>query len=148
MKKAAISFILALFFTITSYAGDPDKLVGIWKPSDGRSMIKIEKIGSKFYGRIVWLIEPNDENGKPRVDVNNPEESLRSTPLKGYRILKDFTYNDKDELWVDGTIYDPKNGSTYNCKIELKEDNVIEVRGFIGTEVFGRTDVWTRMVRK
>lgn len=147
MKQLTL-FFLAIFFCFSSYAGDPDKLVGVWKPSDGRSMIKIEKIGNKFYGRIVWLIEPNDEEGNPRVDVNNPDESLRSTPLKGYRILKDFTYNEKEELWLDGTIYDPKNGSTYNCKIELKEDNVIEVRGFIGAEVFGRTDVWTRMVRK
>jgi uncharacterized protein (DUF2147 family) len=148
MKKTALFFLLSAFFITTSVASDGDKLVGVWKPSDGRSMIKIEKIGSKFYGRIVWLIEPKDENGNPRVDVNNPDESLRSTPLKGYRILKDFTYDDEQSLWVDGTIYDPKNGSTYNCKIELKEENVIEVRGFIGAEVFGRTDVWTRMVRK
>lgn len=148
MKKTALFLLLSAFMFTAAMASDGDKLVGVWKPSDGRSMIKIEKIGSKFYGRIVWLLEPKDENGNPRVDVNNPDESLRSTPLKGYRILKDFSYDEKEKLWVEGTIYDPKNGSTYNCKIELKEDNVIEVRGYIGAEVFGRTDVWTRMVRK
>ena len=146
--KNLILFTFAFFLCLNSYAGDPDKLIGIWKPSDGRSMLKIEKIGNKFYGRVVWLLEPNDDNGNPRTDVNNPDQSLRSTPLKGYRLLKDFVYDEKEELWLEGTIYDPKNGSTYNCKIELKEDNVIEVRGYIGAEVFGRTDLWTRMVKK
>jgi uncharacterized protein (DUF2147 family) len=73
---------------------------------------------------------------------------LRSTPLKGYRVLKDFTYNDEEKLWEDGSIYDPKNGTTYNCKIVLTADNKIEVRGFVGAAVFGRTDVWTRLVKK
>jgi len=62
--------------------------------------------------------------------------------------LKDFVYNSEEKIWEDGTIYDPKNGTTYNCKIELKEENKIEVRGYVGAAVFGRTDVWTRLVKK
>jgi len=147
--KLFLGFIALSFFSL-SYAGggDEDKLVGVWQPSDGRSYVKIDKIGNKFYGRVVWLKEPNDEDGNPRVDTNNPDEALRSTPLKGYRILKDFIYNEKEGIWEDGTIYDPKNGTTYNCKIVLTEDNQIEVRGYVGTAVFGRTDVWTRLVKK
>ncbi len=130
-------------------SSDPgDQLIGVWSPSDGRSYLKIEKIGNKYFGRVVWLKEPNDENGNPRVDKNNPDESLRSTPLKGYRVLKDFIYDTEEEMWKDGTIYDPKNGTTYDCKIELIEENKIEVRGFVGAAVFGRTDVWTRLVKK
>ena len=130
-------------------SSDPgDQLIGVWSPSDGRSYLKIEKIGNKYFGRVVWLKEPNDENGNPRVDKNNPDESLRSTPLKGYRVLKDFIYDTEEEMWKDGTIYDPKNGTTYDCKMELIEENKIEVRGFVGAAVFGRTDVWTRLVKK
>ncbi len=139
---------LALFSFGFASEGEEDKLIGVWQPSDGRSYVKIDKIGNKFYGRVVWLKEPNDENGNPRVDINNPDESLRSTPLKGYRILKDFVYNEEEGIWEDGTIYDPKNGTTYNCKIELTKDDQIEVRGYVGTAVFGRTDVWTRLVKK
>lgn len=148
MKRTILLVTLGLFVSLGAFATDGDKLVGVWKPSDGRSLIKVDKIGNKFYGRIVWLLEPKDENGNPRTDVNNPDESLRETPLKGYRILKDFQFDEEENLWVDGTIYDPKNGSTYNCKIELKDENTIEVRGFIGASVFGRTDVWTRMKKK
>lgn len=151
MKHLMTFLVIGLSVVLMGFSGPGDnaeKLVGVWQPSDGRSYIKIDKIGNKFYGRIVWLKEPNDEDGKARVDENNPDESLRETPLKGYRILKDFVYNEEDGIWEDGTIYDPKNGVTYNCKIELIEENKIEVRGFVGTAVFGRTDVWTRLVKK
>lgn len=146
--KLFLGFIALALFAFSNAAGDEDKLVGVWQPSDGRSYIKIEKIGNKFFGRIVWMKEPNDESGKPRVDENNPDESLRSTPLKGYRMLKDMVYNTEDAIWEDGTIYDPKNGTTYNCKIVLTADDQIEVRGYVGAAVFGRTDVWTRLVKK
>jgi len=153
--KLLFSLLLSAILILPTQAQDTDKknsagdkLIGVWQPSDGRSYLKIEKIGNKYFGRVVWLKEPNDEDGNPRVDKNNPDESLRDTPLLGYRVLKDFVYNDEDKIWDEGTIYDPKNGTTYNCKIELKEENKIEVRGYVGAAVFGRTDVWTRLVKK
>jgi uncharacterized protein (DUF2147 family) len=150
MSKFLAILALAFFSSsaLTAQSKDSEKVVGVWQPSDGRSYVKIDKIGNKFYGRVVWLKEPNDENGAPRLDKNNPDESLRSTPLKGYRVMKDMVYSEEEKMWLDGTIYDPKNGTTYNCKIELTDDNKIEVRGFVGTAVFGRTDVWTRLQKK
>ncbi len=150
MSKFLAILALAFFSSpaLMAQSKESDKLVGVWQPSDGRSYVKIDKIGNKFYGRVVWLKEPNDEDGKPRLDKNNPDESLRSTPLKGYRVMKDMVYSEEEKMWLDGTIYDPKNGTTYNCKIELTDDNKIEVRGFVGTAVFGRTDVWTRLQKK
>ncbi len=149
MRKLIYSTLIAIFSIGMATAQETgDKLVGVWQPSEGTALVKIDKIGSKYFGRIVWLKEPMNEEGTPKLDVNNPDESLRSTPLKGYRILKDFSWDDEEGIWKDGTIYDPKNGTTYNCKIELTEENKIEVRGFVGTAVFGRTDVWTRRVKK
>lgn len=150
MSRLLAVLLFALFSSpaLMAQSQDADKLVGVWQPSDGRSYLKIDKIGNKFYGRVVWLKEPNEEDGSPKLDKNNPDESLRSTPLKGYRVMKDLVYDEEVKLWLDGTIYDPKNGTTYNCKIELMDDNKIEVRGFVGTAVFGRTDVWTRLQKK
>jgi uncharacterized protein (DUF2147 family) len=150
MSRLLAVLLLALFSSpaLMAQSKDADKLVGVWQPSDGRSYVKIDKIGNKFYGRVVWLKEANEEDGSPRLDKNNPDESLRSTPLKGYRVMKDLVYNEDEKMWLDGTIYDPKNGTTYNCKIEQMDDNKIEVRGFVGTAVFGRTDVWTRLQKK
>lgn len=69
---------------------------------------------------------------------------MRSAPLRGYRILKDFVYAGNGE-WKDGTIYDPENGNTYSCVIKLKDDNTLDIRGYIGVKTFGRTDIWSRL---
>ena len=147
MKRMILFFAMALMMPVFTSAQDAnaDKLVGVWEPSHGKARVKVEKIGTKFYGKIVWLKEPNDpETGKPKVDKNNPEEALRNTPLKGYRLLKDFIYKGNKE-WSEGTIYDPENGSTYKCVIRMKDDNTLEIRGYIGVEALGRTDVWKRL---
>jgi len=140
-------FMLAFAPSLTAQ-NDGDRLIGVWEPSHGKARVKIDKIGNKYYGRIVWLKEPNDpETGKPKLDKNNPDESLRSTPLRGYRILKDFVYSDEGQ-WTEGTIYDPENGSTYSCIIKMKDDNTLDIRGYIGVQTFGRTDVWKRLALK
>ncbi len=142
-------FVLLLMLGLSGAIGqdkEADRLTGIWEPSNGRARVKIDRIGSKYYGRIVWLKEPNDpETGKPKVDTNNPDESLRDTPLRGYRMLKDFVYKGNDE-WTEGTIYDPLSGSTYSCVIKMTDKNTLDIRGYVGVQTFGRTDVWKRLV--
>lgn len=140
-------FICGLLFTasLSFSQTEADRLLGVWEPSNGKARVKIEKIGEKYYGKIVWLREPNDPNtGQPKVDKNNPDASLRSVPLKGYRLLKDFKYQGKDQ-WDSGTIYDPENGSTYKCIIKMTDNNTLDIRGYIGVEALGRTDVWKRL---
>ena len=124
---------------------EQDRLIGVWEPSNGKARVKIEKISDKYYGKVVWLREPNDPaTNQPKVDKNNPDASMRSVPLKGYRLLKDFKYLGKDQ-WDSGTIYDPENGSTYKCVIKMTDNNTLDIRGYIGVEALGRTDVWKRL---
>jgi len=148
MKKTIYGFLFFSFLCLTSslQAQDgADRLVGVWEPSHGKAKVKIDKIGEKYYGKIVWLREATDpETGQPKVDKNNPDEKMRSTPLRGYRILKDFQYTDKDE-WTEGTIYDPENGNTYSCIIKMTDENTLDIRGFIGVSALGRTDIWKRL---
>lgn len=148
MKKLVSVVLLLLAITVSdslNAQNDGDRLVGIWEPSHGKAKVKIEKIGTKYYGKIVWLREPIDaETKKPKVDKNNPDEKMRSTSLRGYRILKDFQYTDKNE-WTEGTIYDPENGNTYSCIIKMTDENTLDIRGFIGVSVLGRTDIWKRL---
>jgi len=149
MKNMMRSFLTLVLISFTSLImaqdGEADRLVGVWEPSHGKAKVKIEKINDKYYGKIVWLREPIDpETEKPKVDKNNPDEKMRSTPLRGYRILKDFEYTDKD-TWTEGTIYDPENGNTYNCTIKMTDENTLDIRGYIGISTFGRSDVWKRL---
>jgi len=151
MKKVHLLILVLtsiLPFGFTSQDPKGDRLIGVWEPSNGRSRIKIEKIGAKYFGKIVWLKEPIDPNtNKNKVDKNNPDTSMRNVPLKGYRILKDFVFQGKNE-WSEGSIYDPENGSTYNCVINMKNDNVLDIRGYIGIKALGRTDSWKRLTVK
>jgi uncharacterized protein (DUF2147 family) len=151
MKKVHLLILVLtsiLPFGFTSQDQSGDRLIGVWEPGNGRSRIKIEKIGAKYFGKIVWLKEPIDPNtNKNKVDKNNPDTSMRNVPLKGYRILKDFVYKGKNE-WSEGSIYDPENGSTYNCVINMKNDNILDIRGYIGIKALGRTDNWKRLTVK
>ncbi|MFY7707505.1 MAG: DUF2147 domain-containing protein [Flavobacteriales bacterium] len=147
MKKSLLFLLIALIAPVLSFAqaAEGDKLIGVWEPSHGKARVKIEKIGTKYYGKIVWLKEPNDpETKQPKLDKNNTDASQRTVPLKGYRLLKDFVYTGKGE-WTEGTIYDPENGNTYKCIIKMKDDNTLDIRGYIGVEALGRTDVWKRL---
>ena len=147
--KTIVKLFTALFFLTISFSfmldEEADRLIGIWEPSHGKARVKIEKIGTKYFGKIVWLREPIDPvTQKPKVDKNNPDASMQNVPLKGYRLLNDFTYSGKDE-WSEGTIYDPENGSTYKCVINMKDNNTLDIRGYIGVKALGRTDVWKRL---
>lgn len=134
-----------LSFDMPFQATQGDDLLGVWEPSNGRARVKIDRIGSKYYGRIVWLLEPNDpETGEPKTDRYNPDPDLQNVPLKGYRMLKDFVFQE-DGTWSEGTIYDPLSGSTYNCVINMKDENTLDIRGYIGVQALGRTDVWKRL---
>lgn len=138
----AISAMLAFGF---SQQNDGDTLIGVWEPSSGKARVKIEKIGNKYFGKIVWLREPNDPQTKqPKVDKNNPDATMQNVPLKGYRMLKDFVFKGNGE-WTEGTIYDPENGSTYSSVIKMKDANSVEIRGYVGVKALGRTDVWKRL---
>jgi uncharacterized protein (DUF2147 family) len=61
----------------------------------------------------------------------------------GMVLMKDFEYDAKN-VWDDGEIYDPKSGKTYSCKMTLIDPDRLEVRGYIGISLIGRTDNWTR----
>ncbi|HAD13530.1 MAG TPA: DUF2147 domain-containing protein [Saprospirales bacterium] len=147
MKSIWIFFSLFIASLTVSAQDAADQLIGLWEPSNGKARVKIEKIGSKYYGKIVWLREPIDpQTQQPKVDKNNPDESMRSVPLKGYRMLKDFVQ--KNGEWTDGTIYDPESGSTYSCVIKAKDENTLDIRGYVGVKALGRTDVWKRVKLK
>lgn len=144
MKKLVLILSLSLFGTLVM-AQDADGIVGVWEPGHGKARVKIDNIDGKYYGRIVWLKEPNDpETGKPKTDANNPDASMKNVPLRGYRILKDFEYKGKGE-WAEGTIYDPETGNTYSSVITWKDDNTLDIRGYVGVKTFGRSDTWRRL---
>jgi uncharacterized protein (DUF2147 family) len=147
MRKLILLNTLCLLTVICFAQSEGDAILGVWETGSGKARVKIDKVGEKFFGKVVWLREPLNEEGKPKVDKNNPDEKLRTVPLLGYKLIKDFSFKG-EKVWEDGTIYDPENGSTYSCTIKMTDENTLDVRGFIGVSLFGRTDVWKRIQLK
>lgn len=146
MKKLMITSLLIMVAgsTLVAQTNEADKLLGVWIVEDGSARVKIEKIGTKYFGKTIWMKEPNDDQGKPKVDVNNPDASLRNQPRIGLRIMKDFQYEGKG-VFKNGNIYDPKKGKTYCGKITMKDDDHLDLRGSIcNFGMLGRTSSWTR----
>jgi uncharacterized protein (DUF2147 family) len=147
IKKHSLIILFLAVFSFTASAQKADAVLGTWVNPNGEDHILIYKKGNKYFGKLDWIKDPNDEQGKPKTDKNNPDEALRSRPELGLELLKDFTFNgdnDGNYLYVDGTIYDPKNGKTYSCKMTLI-GNKLKIRGYIGISLFGRSETWTRV---
>ena len=116
--------------------------IGLWET--GESHIEIYNCGDLLCGRIAELDEPLDAEGKPKTDENNPDPALRTRPILGMDLIAGFSRK-SDTQWVKGRIYDPRDGKTYKCKMSLQKDGTLEVRGYVGLSLFGKTVVWTRI---
>jgi uncharacterized protein (DUF2147 family) len=147
MKK--ILLLLSFFaLTLCCLANNPGDILGYWKTGDGKAIIQVYQKGEKFFGKIVWLAEPKDPaTGEPKKDAKNEKAELRARPILGMENLSGFSYAAKG-VWDNGEIYDPKSGETYSCTIKMPDANTLEVRGYVGISLFGRTDTWKRQKAK
>lgn len=138
MKTTFLLLFSTLILQANSFANSgPDVIVGEWLSQEKDGKISIYKQGDKFYGKISWGKTPG------RKDTNNPDAKLKNRDLIGLVILQDFKYT--GSAWEGGKIYDPKSGKTYDCILKVKDNNkILEIRGYVGVPMFGRTATWTR----
>jgi len=133
--------LVACLAAVPALAGSA---IGVWATEGERSRVQIEDCGGRLCGKIVWLKEPLDADGQPKRDRNNPDEALRARTILGLPLLSGFKpAPDAADEWVDGRIYDPESGKTYKSRMKLNADGTLEVRGYVGMPMFGRSTVWT-----
>lgn len=144
MRKALLLSLILLFW-ITVSAQEENQVVGTWLTQYGDSKVTIQKDSNgKYNGNITWLKEPN-RDGKPKVDYKNPDVKLQSRPTLGLEILSGFVFEKDDKEWIDGKIYDPKEGKTYKCLMWFEDDkDKLHVKGYIGFSMIGKQVIWTR----
>jgi uncharacterized protein (DUF2147 family) len=133
----------AVLFSSSVFAGNPDDIIGIWKNGSGKGHIQIFKQDNKYYGKIIWLKDAKDANGKPKVDRKNSDPARRNQTLLGLVMLKNFEYDNGE--WNSGRIYNPSDGKEYKAYMKMKNRETLSVRGYMGFSLFGKTDVWTRV---
>ena len=139
--KLFLLFVICSLRATCAFA-QADPIEHLWYNQEKTAKILVYKSNDgRFYGKIAWLKEP-DRDGKPKKDINNPDKARQNDPELGLVILKGFK-KDGTKGYDDGTIYDPKNGKTYSCKMTL-QGNDLDVRGYVGFSLLGRTTRWTK----
>lgn len=139
---ASVILFLILANTFGVFAQSENEILGTWYNTEKSAQIEIVKTGAEYHGKIIRL-EKESEYSAPSLDSKNENEKLRTRPLKGLTILQGLKYS--GGIWRDGKIYDPISGKTYSCEVKLKNQAVLEVKGYIGFSWVGRTVEWTKV---
>ena len=127
MLAAALSAMLGMGAAAATRAdGIPS---GTWIMQNGKVTVRVSNCGGDLCGTIVNLKRPLDKNGKPKLDKENPDSSLRGRPVIGLTILNGLKQKG-DGRW-EGTIYNPDDGNTYDSKLRLVNGNQMNVKGCV-----------------
>ncbi|MGA9335672.1 MAG: DUF2147 domain-containing protein [Rudaea sp.] len=121
--------------------------VGVWQTVDDhthrpRAIVRIDEHDGTLSGRIVHLFRAAGEDPAPRCAAC--DGSRHDRPVLGMTIL--WNLRRHGDIWDGGRILDPESGDIYRCRLRLVDDGKqLQVRGYIGFALFGRSQSWTRM---
>ena len=132
------------FLSASLNAQEPSDIIGYWLNEKADAKIEIYQKENIFEGKIVWMIQPKDENGNWKLDSKNPNENLRNRKKIGLKILHDLKWDADQKEWNSGKIYNSREGDTYSLFAKIQKSNTLNLRGFIGFSLFGKTTVWKR----
>lgn len=151
MKK----LITILLFSISNiiFAAEHD-ILGYWitekSDSGNQVIVEIYKTNDNKYNGIIRnltipVYTSGENKGKDIMDLYNKNLSLRSRKLVGINFVYDFVYNEKNNRYEKGNIYNPSDGKTYYCYMYIKDNGDLYVRGSLDKSgVFGKTQTWKK----
>ena len=147
MKMITKSIFVISLFLFGNSAISQDEVLGKWNTIDDetgrkKSIVEIYKKENKLFGKVIELFRLPEEDQNPKCDKCDEDDPRYNKLVLGMEILKGLEW-DGDE-WDDGTILDPKNGKVYSCKLWL-EDGDLQVRGYIGFSLIGRSQTWLKV---
>jgi uncharacterized protein (DUF2147 family) len=120
-----------------------DSPVGLWKTIDdetkqAKSLVRITESGGQLSGKIEKIL-----TDKPDAVCEVCSGDLKDKPVQGMVILRGLKKG--GDWWEGGTILDPNNGKTYRSQARTIDGGTkLEVRGYIGTPLLGRSQTWIR----
>jgi len=128
-------------------AAEMDSPVGLWKTIDDktgkeRSLVRIVENNGVFEGKVEKIFEKPDDD--PNHLCKKCEGARKDKPIIGMTFL--WGLKKDGDQYSGGEILDPDNGKTYRAKMRLTEGGrKLEVRGYIGLSLFGRSQTWLRL---
>jgi uncharacterized protein (DUF2147 family) len=129
-------------------------VMGTWLTSSKAAQVQIAPCADSsrgpICGTVVKLLEAKGPDGKDvppekAADIHNADPALRNRKVVGIVLIHDFKKTNDANVFEDGTIYNGENGKTYKANISLQPDGTLRVRGYVGSALFGETQIWTRV---
>ncbi|MGJ7904264.1 DUF2147 domain-containing protein [Lysobacter sp. 1R34A] len=115
--------------TVDDKTGKPKSVVEIYEAKDG-----------SLAGRVNEVLQ-SDRGPNPTCDKCSGER--KNKPVKGMVIL--WGIRKDGGSWAGGQILDPATGKIYSVKVTpIDGGKKLEVRGFMGFSLLGRTQTWMR----
>ena len=139
----------AFFLPPAALAQERDAL-GLWRTfndstGQAEALVRITDSGGELRGEVVKVFSPPAPSPDPLCEECSGE--LHNKPITGMTILRGLRWD--GEQYAGGEILDPDSGTVYRCRLRVVEGgNKLEVRGFIGVALFGRTQTWLRERRE
>jgi len=147
VRHAVLAFTLA--FGASAALAQATSPVGLWKTVDDgtkkdKSLVRISESGGVFSGKVEKIVDPDAPKDAVCKDCT---DDRKDKPVLGMTIIKNMKQSVDDKAaYEGGEILDPNNGKVYKSKLKLVDGGArLDVRGFIGLAVFGRTQTWSRV---
>jgi uncharacterized protein (DUF2147 family) len=148
MRKVALVTTLLISSTVAAAGAFAQQKIqaptGYWLTENKRSVVELYQCPGKpeMCGKIHWIIKDGMQ-----FDVKNPDSSLHSRPMCGLTILSGLKM-DSSGNWHGGKVYKADEGDTYDAKMTVLSSDKVEMRGFMGISMFGKSQTWTRVSAK
>lgn len=134
MARAAFALAALLAASGAARAASlADQVQGDWLTADKGGVIRIHPCGDAICGTIVGVSE--FPNGSPPMGKDG-KPTCNRTIINGMR---------PDDDVLHGTVTDPGEDKVYTANLRIGDEGELRLRGYIGTPLLGRTEVWTRV---
>ncbi len=148
MKYRFLYFLIIIFCSLNSLAQkNPDAILGQWMSEDNNLKVEVYKEAGEFKAKVLWF-DDTDDKSKPmatRMDEKNPKIALRTRKIIGMEVLSGLKYDEDDDEWTNGTIYDSHSGKEWSSKVWINKDKQLKVRGYWLVSLFGETMTFKRV---
>ena len=145
LKKAAVAFVLATASILAMAQATP---AGLWKSIDDdgkteKSLVRIVNTGGVLSGKVEKISDPAKADEK----CVKCEDDRKDKPILGMTIISGARQDSEEaDKWLGGMILDPVKGTSYKLILKtIDGGRKLDVRGYIGSPMFGRTQTWVRV---
>ena len=145
-KNLAVACLLAgAALTAAAQATSP---AGLWRTIDDsskkdKSLVRIVEANGVYTGKVEKIVDPDSPKDAVCKDCS---DERKDKPVVGMTIVRNVKASADDKnVFEGGDILDPNNGKVYRVKLKLIDNgSKLDVRGYIGTPMLGRTQTWIR----